>query len=140
MTSVLPTVPEILARLVAFPTIADAEATAAPHRNRFSHARVELEEISGYPGLDTSAATVGVALLQEILGAKSPTIKVAFSTEAGLFTDTLDVPSLVCGPGHMAQGHKPDEYVGEEQLLQCEAFLDALTALLATGEAPALCA
>ncbi|AJY44990.1 acetylornithine deacetylase [Martelella endophytica] len=117
----------------------DAEATAAPHRNRFPHARVEVEEISGYPGLDTSAGAA-VALLKEILGRADPTIKVAFGTEAGLFSDTLGVTSLVCGPGHMAQGHKPDEYVSEEQLLECAAFLDALTALLVKGDAPALCA
>ncbi|MBB4123798.1 acetylornithine deacetylase [Martelella radicis] len=118
---------------------ADAEATAAPHRNRFPHARVEVEEISGYPGLDTSAGAV-VALLKETLGRDDPTIKVAFGTEAGLFSDTLGVTSLVCGPGHMAQGHKPDEYVSGEQLSECAAFLDALTALLVKGEASALCA
>lgn len=117
---------------------ADAEATAALHRNRFPHARVEVEDISGYPGLDTSSGTAAVQLLQEILQRDTPTIKVAFGTEGGLFSDALGITTLICGPGHMAQGHKPDEYVSEEQLSECAAFLDAVTTLLVSGEARAL--
>ena len=63
-----------------------------------------------------------------MLGDTEPPIKVAFGTEAGLFHEALDIPTLICGPGHMAQGHRPDEFVGEDQLARCEAFLEALIA------------
>lgn len=116
----------------------DAEAIAAPHRNRFPDARIEIEDISGYPGLDTPVDAPAVALLQSLLGHDDPAIKVAFGTEGGLFQERLGLPTLVCGPGHMAQGHKPDEFVSVAQLADCAAFLAALTDLLETRNAPVL--
>lgn len=116
----------------------DAEAIAAPHRNRFPDARIEVEEVSGYPGLDTPVDAPAVALLQSLLGHDDAAIKVAFGTEGGLFQERLGLPTLVCGPGHMAQGHKPDEFVSVAQLADCAAFLAALTDLLETRNAPAL--
>ncbi|UOM32984.1 acetylornithine deacetylase [Acuticoccus sp. I52.16.1] len=116
----------------------DAEEIAAPYRNRFPDARIEIEEISGYPGLETPAGTPAVALLKSLLGRDDPLIKVAFGTEGGLFQGTLGVPTLVCGPGHMAQGHKPDEFVSEEQLAECTRLLAAITDVLGEGEAAAL--
>ncbi len=120
--------------------IEDAEAVAAPHRNRFPHARIEVEDVSGYPGLNTPADTPVISVLRSLLGRNDPLIKVAFGTEGGLFQDRLGLPTLVCGPGHMAQGHKPDEYVSETQLAKCAALLDALTDVLEAGTEPTLCA
>ncbi|WMS43814.1 acetylornithine deacetylase [Acuticoccus sp. MNP-M23] len=116
----------------------DAEAVAAPHRNRFADARIEVEAVSGYPGLQTAADSPAVALLQSLLGRNDPLIKVAFGTEGGLFQEALDVPVLVCGPGHMAQGHKPDEFVSVDQLAECERLLFAITDALEEGGTPAL--
>lgn len=116
----------------------DAEAIAAPHRNRFPGARIEIEEVSGYPGLETPADSPAVALLKALLGRDDPLIKVAFGTEAGLFQGALDVPVLVCGPGHMAQGHKPDEFVGEDQLAACAGLLAALVDVLSDDAVEAL--
>jgi acetylornithine deacetylase len=50
-----------------------------------------------------------------------------------LFDQRLSIPTVICGPGSMAQGHKPDEYVTVEQLARCEAMLAALVARLETG-------
>ncbi|NBC95682.1 MAG: M20/M25/M40 family metallo-hydrolase, partial [Deinococcus-Thermus bacterium] len=52
--------------------------------------------------------------------------KVAYGTEAGLFTEWLGVPAVVCGPGDIAQAHKPDESIAAEQLAACERFVDRL--------------
>jgi len=35
---------------------------------------------------------------------------------------------VVCGPGHIAQAHQPDEYVALEQLARCESFMRGLAA------------
>jgi acetylornithine deacetylase len=35
-------------------------------------------------------------------------------------------PSILCGPGHIAQAHQPNEWVTLEQVSQCEAFLRRL--------------
>ena len=47
---------------------------------------------------------------------------VAFGTEGGLF-DAAGIPTVVCGPGSMDQGHKPDEFVSVEQLDGCDEML-----------------
>ena len=48
--------------------------------------------------------------------------KVSYGTEAGLF-QKMGVPSVICGPGDIAQAHRPNEFVALEQLAQCETFL-----------------
>ena len=60
-------------------------------------------------------------------------MKVAFGTEGGLFSDVAGVPTVVCGPGSMQQGHKPDEYVSLDQLDRCDRMLAALVDRLAEG-------
>ena len=47
---------------------------------------------------------------------------VAFGTEGGLFHQA-GIPTVVCGPGSMEQGHKPDEFVSQQQLDGCDAML-----------------
>ncbi|MCQ0970480.1 acetylornithine deacetylase [Paracoccus sp. TK19116] len=116
---------------------ADAEAIAAQYRDRFPEAAIELQEITGYPGLDTPATNPAVAFMRGLLRNDEPPIKVAFGTEAGLFHQAFDVPTLVCGPGHMAQGHKPDEFVAWEQLIRCHDMLTELTEALVSGKKPA---
>jgi acetylornithine deacetylase len=69
-------------------------------------------------------------LAQRLAGqdAASPaTTLVAFGTEAGLF-QRAGIPTVVCGPGHIAQAHQSDEYVSLDQLAQCAAFMRGLAA------------
>ena len=51
--------------------------------------------------------------------------KVSYGTEAGLF-QKMGVPSVICGPGDIAQAHTPNEFVTLEQLAQCEAFVNRI--------------
>jgi acetylornithine deacetylase len=60
-------------------------------------------------------------------------MKVAFGTEGGLFSERLGIPTVICGPGSMSQGHKPDEWVSVEQLERCQAMLGALVGRLEAG-------
>ena len=73
-----------------------------------------------------------VGLLTSLTGGNER-IKVTFGTEGGLFSRDLDIPTVVCGPGFMDQGHKPDEFVSLDQLASCEAMLAALNKRLAAG-------
>lgn len=88
-------------------------------------AAIDMEVTNSYPGLDTPPDAAVVAFVKALTGANS-TNKVAFGTEAGLFDQRLGVPSVVCGPGSMAQGHKPDEFIALSQIEACEAMLDRL--------------
>lgn len=95
-------------------------------------AAIDIEITNTYPGLDTPAASEAVAFVKSLTGANS-TMKVAFGTEGGLFGRDLGTPAVVCGPGSMAQGHKPDEFVSVEQLRRCDEMLERLLSRLAEG-------
>ncbi|TIM78507.1 MAG: acetylornithine deacetylase [Mesorhizobium sp.] len=104
--------------------IAAAASTIAPE------AAIDVEITNTYPGLDTPASSQAVAFVKSLTGAND-TIKVAFGTEGGLFSRDLSTPTIVCGPGSIAQGHRPDEFVSIEQMRRCDDMLDNLLRRLA---------
>lgn len=116
--------------------IADLRAAAAritaPLKAQFPEAEIRVERLWDYPGLGTPSDAGVVNFVKSLTGANG-TIKVAFGTEGGLFSQRLGIPTVICGPGSMAQGHKPDEFVTVEQMARCEAMLEALLARLESG-------
>ena len=109
-----------------------AKSIALEAQNIASEANIEIEVFNTYPGLDTASNEPVVGFVKSLTGANS-TIKVADGTEGGLFDQRLGVPTVVCGPGDMAQGHKPDEFITETQLSACDAMLDNLIQRLIIG-------
>jgi len=109
-----------------------AEGIVAPLRGEFPEAAIRVERLWDYPGLATPSDAGVVNFVKGLTGANG-TIKVAFGTEGGLFHQRLGIPTVICGPGSMAQGHRPDEFVTVEQLEQCEAMLGALIRWLEAG-------
>jgi acetylornithine deacetylase len=82
---------------------------------------IRLRPLSAYPGLATPPESEAARLLA-LLSNSSEFGTVAFGTEGGLF-DQAGIPTVVCGPGSMDQGHKPDEFIALEQLSGCDAML-----------------
>lgn len=111
---------------------AEAEQIVAQAREIAPEANIEFEVFNTYPGLSTPVGAKVVEFVKSLTGANG-TCKVAFGTEGGLFTRELGIPTVICGPGSMAQGHKPDEYVSIEQIQRCEAMLDRLNQHLVAG-------
>ena len=111
---------------------AEAEAIVAPLRGVFPEAAIRVERLWDYPGLGTPTDADVVRFVKGLTGANG-TIKVAFGTEGGLFDARLGVPTVICGPGSMAQGHKPDEFVAVEQIERCRGMLAALVGRLESG-------
>ncbi len=95
-------------------------------------ADIKISTAFTYPGLNTPTNADVVNFVKSLTGANN-TIKVAFGTEGGLFDSELDIPTVICGPGSMAQGHKPDEYVSLEQLEKCDTALATLIDRLVAG-------
>ena len=103
----------------------------------------EMRAIDPQSGIDLKWAsqTVGLAAAESdaivqwaMQLAKSPSVgKVSYGTEAGLFQQ-MGVPSVICGPGDIAEAHRPNEFVALEQLARCEAFMNRI---LETGYAAA---
>jgi acetylornithine deacetylase len=50
-----------------------------------------------------------------------------------LFVQMADIPSVVVGPGSIAQAHKPDEYIELSELLACAEFVERLISHCADG-------
>ena len=63
----------------------------------------------------------------------NPIFELSFGTEGGLFSNELKIPTAICGPGSMSQGHKPDEYVSIDQINKCEEILSQLLLKLKAG-------
>ncbi|MFZ1815602.1 MAG: acetylornithine deacetylase [Rhizobiaceae bacterium] len=99
-----------------------AELAARPYRERFAQARIELEEAFAYPGLGTARNSQACDLMLGFVDDRS-TLKVAYGTEGGCFCEQ-GIPSLVCGPGSMDQGHQSDEFIEISQLAACDTMLD----------------
>jgi len=85
---------------------------------------IEFDQLSTLPGFDTGSESAIVALGHHCNGAHDHG-KVSFGTEASLFHNA-GVPTIICGPGHIAQAHQPNEWITVEQLARCEAFMRRL--------------
>lgn len=93
---------------------------------------IAFEEILDYPALDTEADAPIVTLAKSLAG-RNDHAKVAFGTEASLFASMADIPSVVIGPGSIAQAHTPDEFVEMAELEKCAGFVEKLIAHCAKG-------
>ncbi|WP_321938469.1 acetylornithine deacetylase [Paraburkholderia sp. J8-2] len=118
-------VPGFEAQTVAERIESYAQAELLP-KMRKVHADTDIrfEPLNAYPGLATppdSEAAQLLAVISELRDFGT----VAFGTEGGLFT-RAGIPTVVCGPGSMEQGHKPDEFVSVDQLGRCDAMLARL--------------
>lgn len=85
-----------------------------------------------YPGLDMRPDDEAVTLAKALAGQNSHS-KVAFGTEAGLFQRDAGIPCVVCGPGSIAQAHKPDEYISLEQFRAGHEFMARLMDRVCSG-------
>lgn len=66
--------------------------------------------------------TSEVVTLALKLAGQNDTHAVSYATEAGLFQDA-GAPSVVCGPGDIAQAHTANEWIAETELDKCMSFL-----------------
>jgi len=64
------------------------------------------------------------SIVKQLTGSNS-TGKVSYGTEAGFYQE-IGIPTIVCGPGHIAQAHQPDEWIEQAQLDECDAFVRRL--------------
>ena len=84
-------------------------------------AYIEFDHLSTLPGFDTHGES-DIANLGHACNGTDEHGKVSFGTEAGLFHNAA-IPTIICGPGHIAQAHQPNEWVAIDQLARCEAFM-----------------
>ena len=105
---------------------AEASRIEAVMRAENPAARVDFAVLASAPGLDTSMDSAIVAAAAGF-GGEPSTAKVTYGTEAGLFAN-VGIPTVVCGPGDIAQAHTADEFIDLEQIASCEDFIDRVIA------------
>jgi acetylornithine deacetylase len=111
---------------------AHAETLAKEMRAIDPESGIDLEWASQTVGLAAAESDAIVQWAMQL--AKNPSVgKVSYGTEAGLFQQ-MGVPSVICGPGDIAEAHRPNEFVALDQLARCEAFMNRI---LETGYAAA---
>ena len=88
-----------------------------------------FELLNDVPDLSLDPGHALADLVKQLTGSNS-TGKVSYGTEAGVFQEA-GIPSIVCGPGHIAQAHQPDEWIAETELAACDAFIRRLAGRLA---------
>ena len=101
----------------------EAATIAGRHRGAFPQAHIGVEVFNDYPGLATPADAEVVRFVGGLVPSQDLS-KVDFGTEGGLFWKRLGVPVVVCGPGSMDQGHKPDEFIALDQLEACDRMME----------------
>ena len=82
---------------------------------------VSLVAESWYPELVIDPAHPLVRLVGDAAG-KHGVEKVSYATEAGVF-QAAGISTVVCGPGSIAQAHKPDEWIARSELDGCDRFV-----------------
>jgi acetylornithine deacetylase len=101
-----------------------AEALAREMQQTDANSGIDLKWMSQTAGLAASETDAIVQWAMRL--SNNPRVgKVSYGTEAGLF-QKMGVPSVICGPGDIAQAHTPNEFVALEQLAQCEAFVNRI--------------
>ncbi|MBN2760442.1 MAG: acetylornithine deacetylase [Rhodobacteraceae bacterium] len=107
------------------------ETLLAEMRRIFPNAAIETETVAEVVGLTPDPDSAATRLAMDLTGANCAGL-VPFGTEAGLF-QAIGIPSVICGPGDIAQAHKPDEFLSVEQLDGCLTLLGKLAERLERG-------
>jgi acetylornithine deacetylase len=90
----------------------------------------DYEVQNNMPGLALDADHALTAIVKQLTGSNS-TGKVSYGTEGGYYQNA-GIATIICGPGHIAQAHQPDEWIAQSQLDACDAFIRRLADRLLT--------
>jgi acetylornithine deacetylase len=80
------------------------------------------------PGMALPADHPLATAVKQVAGSNSAG-KVAYGTEGGYFQNA-GIATIICGPGHIAQAHQPDEWIAVSQLSDCDRFIRRLAGQL----------
>ena len=101
-----------------------AELLLPRMRARHPDADITLRRRSFVPGLLPRENEEAARLALQWTGGNR-TYAVPYATEAGIFRGH-GIPTVICGPGDIAQAHQPNEFVARAQMDACDAFLRRL--------------
>lgn len=82
---------------------------------------IATERLCNVPPLRPERDGAAETLALQLTG-QNAAVSAAFASEAGQFQE-FGISAVMCGPGDIAQAHKPDEFIALDQIAACEAFL-----------------
>ena len=85
---------------------------------------IQTETVGEVGGLEPMPDSEAVRVVTELTGGNEIGL-VPSAPRPGLF-QRAGIPAIVCGPGSIAQAHKPDEFVALDQLSQCLGMIERL--------------
>ena len=91
-----------------------------------AEADIVVRQTGNVPPFGAEAGSEVVTLCQMLAG-QNDLFAVPYGTEAGLF-QMGGVPSVVCGPGDIAQAHTANEWIEVAELDKCMGFMDRVAA------------
>jgi acetylornithine deacetylase len=118
------TKPDSTAKILADLDHFVAEKMLPEMRARHPGAFVLTDKVYDVPPLLPAAGCAAEALARTLTGANSVGT-VAYASEAGVFL-AAGIPSVICGPGDIAQAHTADEWIEVGQLAACLVQLQRL--------------
>jgi acetylornithine deacetylase len=83
-----------------------------------------FETMSSAPALDTDPRSAVADLARHLTGSND-SLAVSYATEAGFFHSD-GIQTIICGPGSIAQAHKPNEFIDPAQLQMADKFMGRL--------------
>jgi acetylornithine deacetylase len=107
----------------------EAERLDVALKARRPEAGVHLDRFFDVPALRPEAEGEAEALARMLTGDNAAGV-VSYGTEAGQF-QAAGYSAVVCGPGHIAQAHQPDEYLELSEFAAGETFMRRLLDQLA---------
>lgn len=93
-------------------------------REVYPEASIVTHVIGEVEGLAVEDQSEARDLALSLTGEPGATM-VPFGTEAGLF-QSAGISAVICGPGSIAQAHRPDEFIAVDQLASCIGMLERL--------------
>ena len=92
-----------------------------------------LRALEAVPPMRPDPDSPAERLVRHLTGANT-THTVAYVAEASQY-QAHGIPTVLCGPGDIAQAHQADEWIAQSELDACERFLDNLQAWAVSGDA-----
>ena len=114
----------VIARIKAF-----AQDVLLPEMQQVdANCAISFTDMGGVPALNEPASSAWTRRVARAAGNDALGI-VDFGSEGGLF-QRAGMSTVICGPGDIANAHRPDEFIELDQLAACERFLTRLLGLM----------
>jgi acetylornithine deacetylase len=100
-------------------------------RQEQPRADITMKTLSAVPPMHPDPDSPAERLSRHLTGANT-THMVAYTAEASQFQEH-GIPTVLLGPGDIAQAHQADEWIAQSELDACAVFLDRLMVWAASG-------